>query len=496
MQNIQIDQATFCGQKIDLKKLCYHFPMSNIEIEQSIKAARELLDEEKGLSPAFRAARSVMFMAVSILLGRVNLNSRNSSKPPSSDPNRERVSKSRGLKRGGQQGHVGTTLKQVEDADEIKEILVDRSTLPGRTFTHAGFERRQVVDIDIRRVVTEYRAEVLKDESGKRYVAPFPEGVTRPVQYGNGIKAHAVYLSYFQLLPYKRIEDYFRDQLQIPISSGTICNFNQDAAKQLVPFETWLTGTLSKSPVLHADETGINVNGKRHWLHCNSNHLLTYYYPHAKRGKEAMDEMGVLSHFSGVLCHDHWKPYYRYNCTHSLCNAHHLRELERAWEQDKQQWAKQMQALLCEMNAAMLDAGGCLSTKVGSSFRQRYRALLLKADAECPPPDESSRKGARGRLKRSKSRNLLERLRDYENDVLRFMDEKDVPFTNNQGENDLRMTKVQQKISGCFRAFEGAIAFCRCRSYISTCRKQGVSSSQALRMLFDGKIPAFMIAAE
>jgi transposase len=470
--------------------------MSNIEIEQSIKAARELLDKETGLSPAFRAAMSVMFMAVSILLGRVNLNSKNSSMPPSSDPNRKRVSKGRGLKRGGQQGHVGTTLKQVDDVDEIKEIAVDRSTLPDIAFTHAGSERRQVVDIDIRRIVTEYRAEVLKDENGKRYVAPFPDGVTRPVQYGNGIKAHAVYLSYFQLLPYKRIEDYFRDQLQIPISSGTICNFNQDAAKRLVPFETWLTGELHQSPVLHADETGINVDGKRHWLHCNSNHFLTYYYPHAKRGKEAMDKMGVLPHFSGVLCHDHWKPYYRYDCTHALCNAHHLRELERAWEQDKQQWAKQMQTLLCEMNAAAHDAGGYLATDAGSSFRQRYRALLLEADTECPPPDESNRKGTRGRLKRSKSRNLLERLRNYENDVLRFMDEKDVPFTNNQGENDLRMTKVQQKISGCFRSFDGATAFCRCRSYISTCRKQGLTSSEALRLLFDGKMPAFMRPAE
>jgi len=470
--------------------------MSNIEIKESIQAARELLDKEKGLSPAFRAAMSVMFMAVSILLGRVNLNSSNSSKPPSSDPNREKKRKSSGLKRGGQQGHVGTTLKPVGDADEIEEILVDRSTLPDKSFIHVGFERRQVVDIDILRIVTEYRAEILKDENGKRYVAPFPHGVTRPVQYGNGIKAHSVYLSQFQLLPYKRIEDYFRDHLQIPISSGTICNFNQDASKRLESFEIWVTGALSNSPVLHADETGINVDSKRHWLHCNSNRSLTYYYPHAKRGKDAMDEMGVLPHFSGVLCHDHWKPYYRYDCIHSLCNAHHLRELERAWEQDKQQWAKQMQALLCEMNAAVHDAGSSLTAEVGQAFRKRYRTLLLEADTECPPPDDTKRKGQRGRLKRSKSRNLLERLRAYEDDVLRFMDNPVVPFTNNQGENDLRMTKVQQKISGCFRSFEGATAFCRCRSYISTCRKQGLTSSEALRLLFDGENPAFMKGAE
>ncbi|MDQ7005513.1 MAG: IS66 family transposase [Ghiorsea sp.] len=470
--------------------------MSNIEIEQSIKAVRELLSKETGLSPAFKAAMSIMFIAVSILLGRLNLNSKNSSIPPSSDPNRKRTSKSKGLKRGGQQGHIGTTLKQFDDVDEIKELSIDRNTLPDKVYTHAGFERRQIVDIDIRRIVTEYRAEVLKDEKGKRYVAPFPDGVTRPVQYGNGIKAHAVYLSYFQLLPYGRIEDYFRDQLQIPISSGSICNFNQDASKRLKPFETWLTTKLSQSSVLHADETGINVNGKRHWLHCNSNRSLTYFYPHVKRGKEAMDEMGVLPHFSGVLCHDHWKPYYRYECTHALCNAHHLRELERAWEQDKQQWAKQIQKLLRKMNSAVHDAGGCLSAVTGDAFRKQYRAVLLEADAECPPPDERDRQGKRGRLKRSKSRNLLERLRKFEDDVLRFMDVIEVPFTNNQGERDLRMTKVQQKVSGCFRSFDGATAFCRCRSYISTCRKQDLSSSKALRLLFDGEKPAFMMGAE
>lgn len=160
------------------------------------------------------------------------------------------------------------------------------------------------------------------------------------------------------------------------------------------------------------------------------------------------------------------------------------------------QAAKQMQELLCEMNTAVHDVGGKLTADAGLIFRERYRLLLLEADVECPPPDESTRNGKRGRMKRTKSRNLLERLRDYEDDVLRFMDMQDVPFTNNQGENDLRMTKVQQKISGCFRSFDGAIAFCRCRSYISTCRKQGLTSSEALRLLFASEKPAFMMGAE
>jgi transposase len=491
-------QGAFCGQKTSFEKLCYHSPMSNVEIKQSIKAARELLDKEKSLSPAFRAAMSVMFMAVSILLGRVNLNSNNSSKPPSSDPNRKKKSKGKGLNRGGQVGHVGTTLKQFDEVDEITELKVDRDTLPCGNFTHAGYEKRQVVDIEFHRIVTEFRAEVLIDEKGKRYVAPFPEGVTRPIQYGKELKTYAVYMSQYQLVPYDRVQGCIRDQLGIPISAGTIANFNQAAYRQLheIGFETWLKQELIRASVMHADETGINIDGKKHWLHCNSNSKLTYFYAHAKRGCEAMDEMGALPDFSGVLCHDHWKPYYRYNCAHALCNAHHLRELERAWEQDEQQWAKHMQGLLCEINTAVQDAGGKLEPDTSKAFRKRYRQLLLNADVECPPPDESKREGKRGRLKRSKSRNLLERLRKYEDDVLRFVEIEAVPFTNNQAENDVRMTKVHQKISGCFRSFDGARCFCLCRSYISTCRKQGISASDALRLLFDGNKPSFMMGAE
>jgi len=439
-----------------------------------------------------------MFVAVSILLDRLNLNSSNSSKPPSSDPNRQKKRRGKGLQRGGQVGHVGKTLKQFDEVDEVRELKIDRRKLPEGQYAHVGFEKRQVVDIEFSRVVTEFRAEVLMDAKGKRYVADFPKGVTRPVQYGKALKSYAVYMSQYQLLPYERVQAAIREQLGIPISAGTIANFNQAACQKLreMEFETWLKQALLESPVMHADETGINIDGKKQWLHCLSSDQLTWFYAHAKRGCDAMDEMGVLPGFSGVLCHDHWKPYYRYNCMHALCNAHHLRELERAWEQDEQQWAKQMQALLCEMNNAVLDAGGKLDTEAANAYRKRYRQLLLDADVECPPPDESKRDGKRGRLKRSKSRNLLERLRNYEDDVLRFMDIAAVPFTNNQAENDVRMTKVHQKISGCFRSFDGARGFCLCRSYISTCRKQGVPAGEALRMLFDGEKPSFMMSAE
>ena len=221
------------------------------------------------------------------------------------------------------------------------------------------------------------------------------------------------------------------------------------------------------------------------------------FYPHEKRGKIAMDEAGILPHFTGVLCHDHWKPYYQYTqCQHALCNAHHIRELERAWEQDGMQWAKDMQTLLKEMNKAQIDNSD-LDKGAKQKYREQYQKILLQGDAKCPPPDKNSRvKGQRGRLKRTKSRALLERLRDYQDDVLRFMMSTGVPFTNNQGENDIRMTKVHQKISGCFRSKQGAEMFCLLRSYLSTCRKQYVSASLALELLFKNQLPDIFISDE
>jgi transposase len=224
--------------------------------------------------------------------------------------------------------------------------------------------------------------------------------------------------------------------------------------------------------------------------------LWTLLFPHNKRGSEAIDEFGILPEFGGILCHDHWKPYYKYACLHALCNAHHLRELEFAFGQDNQQWARRMQNLLEEINRKTQDSGGKLSKHLQKKFRTEYRDVLKDADEECPPPDETRKKGQRGRIKKSKSRNLLERLRDYEDDVLRFMTSEIVPFTNNQGENDIRMTKVQQKVSGCFRSMEGAKFFCRIRSYLITCRKHGITPTTALDLLFQGKLPDFNSAIQ
>lgn len=468
--------------------------INNIDIDAAIKKMQAVLAEEAGLSPALRSMIELMILIITLLANRLGLNSRNSSKPPSSDPNRKKISRQpTGKKPGGQNGHAGKTLEKIGDPDQVEVIDVDRRTIPAGQYTEAGYESRQVFDIEIRRFVTEYRAQVLVDKTGRRVVADFPTGVSRAVQYGPGVKAHAVYMSQFQLIPYNRIEDHFADQLNLPVSAGSIYRFNQEASGLLAGFDEQIRSQLAAGELAHADETGINVNGKLRWLHCVSNGALTSYFSHAKRGKEAMDEMGILPHFTGTLCHDHWKPYYRFDCRHALCNAHHLRELTRAWEQDAQLWAKDMQELLTEINRETRDAGGVLEKEPSRKYRLKYRLILKRGEKESPPPDPAERTGKRGRLKKTKSRNLLERLRDYEDDTLRFMDDPVVPFTNNQGENDIRMTKVQQKISGCFRSEEGARNFCRIRGYLSTCRKQDVKPSLALELLFNGKSPDYLL---
>lgn len=467
--------------------------ISSIDIGVTLKKVETLLSEDKGLSPAMRSMVELLVLLVTLLANRLNLNSRNSSKPPSSDPNRKKERKGKGERRaGGQKGRVGVTLEKVDKPDKVEVIKVDRRKLPRGEYEEVGYESRQVFDIAISRIVTEYRAEILGDREGNQFVASFPKGVTKAVQYGADLKAHAVYMSQYQLIPYKRVQDYFREQIEIPVSEGSIYNFNQEAYDLLETFEGNAKAKLAEAEVLHVDETGINTNGDKYWLHSASNGLWTHFFPHEKRGTEAMDNIGILPKFKGILCHDHWKPYYAYDCTHALCNAHHLRELEGVWEEDKQPWAKEMRILLEEINCAVNDSGGALKSNDSEKYLDRYRLILKNADTECPPPDETQRKGKRGRVKRSKARNLLERLRDYEDDVLRFMDNKIVPFTNNLSENDIRMTKVQQKISGCFRSLDGAKIFCRIRSYLSTCRKQGVGSSQALEILFQGELPDFV----
>jgi transposase len=471
--------------------------IEHIDINKTLEDARVLLANEKNISPAFKSIIEVLFLVIKLLMDRFNLNSKNSSKPPSDDPNRNKKSKKNDAEKkpGGQNGHVGKNLQPVESPDEIVDIPMDKRTLPKGKYHDAGYDTRQVIDIRISRYVIEYRAQILEDKNGNQFVAPFPAYVTRPVQYGQALKAHSVYLSQFQLLPYNRIDDYLSKEIHVPVSSGSIFNFNKEAYSLLKKFDNIAKLKLIAATVMHVDETGINVNGKNAWIHLAANELWTYFFPHKKRGSIAMDDIGILPFFKGTLIHDHWKPYFIYQCVHALCNAHHLRELQRAYEQDNQKWALAMKLLLIEINHSTREAGGSLSENAAIKYCEKYRAIIAAGEMECPRPEAKQivdGKKKRGRVKKSKARNLLDRLASFEKDTLRFMEDVDVPFTNNLAENNIRMTKVQQKISGCFRSMEGAYIFCRVRSYISTCRKHGMAVTTALNMLFNGEMPDFL----
>ena len=474
--------------------------VGKINITQTLAQVEDLLLQDRSISPAVRAMFQLLMTIIHLLSAKLGLNSSNSSVPPSQDPHRKRGSKGKGKgngrKPGGQNGHRGTTLQPVAEPDKIEPIGIDRRTLPPGDYTDAGYEARQVIEIVITQYVIEYRAQVLEDAWGCRFVAEFPAGVTRPVQYGNSVKAQSVYHSQQQLIPYDRICDYFWDQCGVPISAGSIFNFNREAFILLEPFEAFVVRQLIQQLLLHADETGIHIAKQLYWLHVVCNERWTLFFPHPKRGLEAMKAMAVLEHFRGILCHDHFDPYFLFDCQHVLCNGHHLRELQRAWEQDGQRWARNMQQLLLDINRRTSDAGGCLDNLTAKQYRARYRTILTRGDTECPFVLPAGHSGNGRRPAQTKSRNLLERLRDFETETLRFMTDPLAPFTNNQGENDLRMTKVQQKISGCFRSFEGAQIFCRNRSYISTCAKHGIQPTEALQSLFDGRLHEILARLE
>jgi len=462
-----------------------------LDISETLESAKKLLQEEKHISPALKAIIKILITLVTLLAGKISLNSRNSGRPPSSDPNRKKNNKSKNTNRkpGGQLGRVGVNLHPVENPDKIIDLTIDKRTLPHGEYTNMGFEARQMVDIVISCVVTEYRAQILEDMHGSRYIATFPEGIIRPIQYGQSVKSHAVYMSQFQLIPYERVADYFANEMKLPLSVGSLFNFNKEAYERLEVFDALAKEKLSHATLMHVDETGINLNGKRKWLHSASNRLWTYFYPHDKRGKEAMDEIGILPNFQGKLVHDHWKPYFTFNVEHVLCNAHHIRELQ--WVIDNHPtytWAQSMQELLFSANKQVTASQAQKLDKNSEKIvRKKYCSILELGLQEMPSPEISDNK--KGRMKKSKSLNLLERLKNFEKETLRFTVDTDVPFTNNQGENDLRMTKVQQKISGCFKSIEGAKIFCRVRSYLLTTQKHGLSPTEALKILFQGKLP-------
>jgi transposase len=408
-------------------------------------------------------------------ISEVKANSSNSGVPPSQDQNRDRGSKKEktGKSPGGQKGHKGNCLTKVSNPDKIIDIPVDLSTLPNGEYKETGFEERQIINYKIIREVVEYRAQIVSDEYGRLYTANFPEFITKAVQYGNSLKSHAVYLSQFQLIPYLRLKEHFTYNFDISLGTGSIYNFNKEAFNRLEDFEKWVRGQAENALVLHVDETGINVNTEKYWVHTYAGVSFTYMVPHKNRGLEAVNSIGILKKFKEYLIHDGWSTYYRYDCSHIRCNAHHLRELTAVVENDGYKWASLMNSLLCEINDEANKAGGFLLEVRVKDYKSQYNLIIAQGEVECPVPKKTN-PPKKGRVAKGKARNLLERFKNRAEEILIFMEIKDVPFTNNCAELAHRMLKVHQKISGCFKGITGAKIACRIRSYIDTCRKNNV----------------------
>jgi transposase len=453
----------------------------------------------EGIVATFQQQIEELRAQVKELQDRLALNSSNSSKPPSSNPPAQRTKSLRtpsGKKPGAQQGHPGKTLKASPTPDHT--VVHDPAACHGcgqslkDVAGQQTDDRRQVFDLPpINLEVTEHRiSEKLCPFCDRLNCGEFPAGVAPGVQYGSNIKSLAVYLVNYHLLPWQRSCEIIGDLFGQSIAEGTIWSAITECSDSLEKPEAEIKQAIAQAAVANFDETGLYVGARREWLHVASTSRLTHYGQHAKRGAAAINEIDILPKFSGRAIHDAWSPYFKYDCDHGLCNAHHLRELTFVEEQMKQAWAKEMKDLLVEIKDAVEQARergeNALAKASQCQFEKTYDQLIA-AGLELPQNKPPPATGKRGRVKQSKSKNLLDRLSQHKAETLAFMHDFRVPFDNNQAERDLRMIKVQQKVSGCFRSNNGAKAFCRIRGYISTIKKQGRNVLAALSSIFTGQ---------
>lgn len=453
-----------------------------------------------------RAETVVLSARLAELERRLGLDSSNSGKPPSSDGLKKppRVSSLRepsGKTSGGQAGHPGKTLCRTATPDATINhypAVCAGCGEPLSTATATDHVARQVFDLPDPRplVVTEHRAYGCRCSAcGTQTRAAFPDGVTAPVQYGPRIAAFVLYLLHYQLLPEKRLARLMADLFGVTLVAATIARISRDCATRSAGFVDAVRDLVAAAAVKHMDETGFRIGGKTQWLHIASTIRLTFYRVSPKRGS-------LPANVSGIVVHDHWKPYYTMTgVLHALCNAHHLRELKALVEIEKEDWARRMQRLLrraCHATNLARERGVPLKPGLIALFERRYETILADGlafhDAQPSLLRAVGTGKRRGRPPRRVGHNLLLRLSTRKTDVLRFLTDPLVPFSNNLAERDGRMMKLRQKISGGFRSMDGAMEFAVIRSLLSTARKQGWDIVQTLNANPDDLIANLRVA--
>ncbi len=474
--------------------------LSREELEARITDQDAVIAALRGQSVEQQAMIAELRAEIVELRGRLDENSRNSSKPPSSDgygkpsPKKRSLRERSGRKPGGQHGHEGAHLERVEVPDRVIIHEPDVCEDCGRDLADGeeleGGESRQVFDIPEKLAleVIEHLAKARRcNACGLVNEGRFPGGVAADTQYGANLHAFGVYLIVFQHIPYERARNLICDLIGPQVSTATLKAWVDKAAQGLTDFDEQLRALLGDQPVAHFDETGLRIAERLSWVHCASTQTLTRYTVHAKRGGQAMDDAGVLPGFTGVAVHDGFSPYRAYtDAAHARCGAHHLRELIAATEAG-QLWASGMSCFLLDtkdlVDQAKTAGRQVLDAPALAELHRNYRDLIASGYEQNPGLAQNAGK----RIKRSKAQNLLLRLDRCEREVTLFAHDFAVPFANNLCESDLRMVKLQQKISGCFRTMDGAERYLTVRSYISTAKKQGQRPLQALAQLAAGQ---------
>ena len=462
-----------------------------------LKAEFEQLSATDQMSAETRALFKALLMLFEVLMAifmekTTGKDSRNSSLPPSQTSKDETAAtRAGGKSKGVQQNDVRSrhsrtvTTTAVAAVDACANCGADLGDTPSQSR-----QRRTRIDILFEKVVHHVDAEV-KDcpRCQHRTTGRFPADMHGPLQYGNGLKAYMMNLLIAQMVPLDRVLKSVKTLIDVTLSPATILKFVLRLHTALERWEASAIAELLRMPALNADETSLRVDRKNHWIHVYSGGEVTVKRLHRKRGCAAIDDIGIIPRYGGVVVHDCWASYLSYDhCVHALCGSHLLRELQFVVDSNQYPWARNMKRLLKETCAKVAASNAKqLTEQEYRNLRKRYRNILTRGGKELPPIPTRT-KGKRGRIAKSDAHNLWERLKKHEPAVLLFAKESRVPFTNNRAERDLRMSKVKQKVSGCFRTEQSAQAYCRISSYLQTMRNRGCNPLVAIQIALSGEI--------